>query len=72
MTTYRAYQLDNRHRILTGTWIQAKDDQDAHDQAAELCDDGVEAIELWQAETKVGEIDCPPDEAPPRRAKSSR
>ena len=62
MTTYRAYQLDQRHRIKVGQWITAADDAEARAQAAELCEDGVEAIELWQAETKVDELDCPPDD----------
>ena len=62
MTTYRAYQLDRRHRIKAGRWIIAEDDAEARSQAAELCEDGVEAIELWQAETKLDELDCPPVE----------
>lgn len=62
MTTYRAYQVDARHKIKAGQWIVAKDDEEARAQAAELCDDGVKVIELWQAQTKVDEIDCTPDE----------
>lgn len=61
MTTYRAYQLDQRNRIKAGCWIEARNDDDAREQAAELCEDGVEAIELWQATTKVDEMDCPPE-----------
>ena len=60
MTTCRAYQLDRRHRIKTGQWITAAADDDARSQAAELCEDGVESIELWQAQTKVDDLDCPP------------
>jgi len=67
MKTYRAYQLNDRNRILTGTWIQADDDKAARDQAADLCEDGVESVELWRAQTKVEEIDCPPEEDPTRR-----
>lgn len=61
MTTYRAYQLDHRHRIKSGQWIVADNEEDARSQAAGLCEDGVESIELWQAATKVDELDCPPD-----------
>ncbi len=61
MTTYRAYQLDQRHRIKSGQWIIAKDDDEARAQASELCEEGVESIELWQAQTKVDELDCPPE-----------
>ena len=64
MTTYRAYQIDHRHKIKAGEWIVAEDDDAALAQAAELCEDGVESIELWQARTKVAELDCPPDPDP--------
>ena len=69
MTTYRAYQLDQRHRIKAGQWSFAADDAEARNQAAELCEEGVESIELWQAQSKIDEPDCPPEEAPPKRAK---
>jgi hypothetical protein len=62
MTAYRAYRLDERHRIKSGDWIDAADDTDAKAQAAELCDDGVTSIELWRAQQKIVEIDCPPDD----------
>ncbi len=62
MTAYRAYRLDSRHRIKSGDWIDAKNDTDAKAQAAELCDDGVTSIELWKAQQKIDEIDCPPDD----------
>jgi hypothetical protein len=61
MTTYRAYQLDRRHRIKSGQWIVADSEGDARSQAAELCEEGVTSIELWQAQTKLDELDCPPD-----------
>jgi hypothetical protein len=60
MMTYRAYQLDQRHKIRAGEWILAEDDAAAREQAAELCDEGVDSIELWRAQTKVDELDCPP------------
>jgi hypothetical protein len=72
MTTYRAYQLDRRNRIKSGTWIYASSAAEAHDMAAELCEEGVDSIELWQAQTKVDEIDCPPVETPVCRLRSSR
>lgn len=62
MTAYRAYRLDERHRIKSGDWIDATNDADARAQAAELCDDGVTSIELWHAQQKIDEIECPPDE----------
>lgn len=49
MTTYRAYRLDDRHRIKSGEWLEAKTDAEVKVQAAELCRDGVASIELWQA-----------------------
>jgi len=61
MTAYRAYRLDSRHRIKSGDWLDATNDADAKAQAAELCDDSVTSIELWQAQRKVEEIECPPD-----------
>ena len=62
MTAYRAYRLDERRRIKSGDWIDAMNDADAKAQAAELCEDGVTSIELWQAQRKIDEIECPPDE----------
>jgi hypothetical protein len=65
MTAYRAYRLDDRHRIKSGEWLDAETDAEAKEQAAELCQDGVASIELWQAQTKIDEIDCPPDDGKP-------
>ncbi len=62
MTAYRAYRLDDRHRIKSGEWLEAANNADAKEQAAELCEDGVTSIELWQAQTKIDEIDCPKDD----------
>lgn len=62
MTAYRAYRLDERRRIKSGDWIDAMNDADAKAQAAELCEDGVTSIELWQAQHKIDEMDCPSDE----------
>ena len=61
MTTYRAYRLDERRHILNGQWLEAPNDDDAVDQAEELCEDGVPTIELWQATRLVDEIDCEAD-----------
>jgi hypothetical protein len=58
MPAYRAYQLDNRHRILSGQWLEAPNDALAIDQAEELCEEGVPAIELWQSTRLVDEIEC--------------
>jgi hypothetical protein len=65
MTTYRAYRLDDRHRIKSGEWLDANNDADAKAQAADLCEDGVTSVELWQAQTKIDEIDCPTDDNKP-------
>jgi hypothetical protein len=61
MTTYRAYRVDDRHRILNGTWLEAPSDEAAVDQAEELCEEGAPTIELWQATRLVEEIDCEAD-----------
>jgi hypothetical protein len=62
MPAYRAYQLDDRHRILNGQWLEASDDAAAIDQAEGLCEEGVPAIELWQSTRLVDEIECADDE----------
>ena len=51
MPAYRAYKLDDRHRILNG-------DGAAVDQAEELCEEGVPTVELWQSTRLVDEIEC--------------
>ena len=61
MTTYRAYHVDGRRRIIDGRWLEASDDAEAKDQAEELCEEGAPTIELWQAARLVGEIDCDDD-----------
>ncbi len=61
MTTYRAYRLDSRNRIQTGQWLEARNDDEAKEQAEDLCGEGSEAIELWQATRLVEEIDCDPE-----------
>ena len=58
MTTYRAYRVDRRNRIVDGQWLDAPNDAAAKDQAEELCDDGAPTVELWQAARLVDEIDC--------------
>jgi hypothetical protein len=61
MTTYRAYRLNDRRHIVDGQWLEAPSDAAAVDQAEDLCEDGVPAIELWQATRLVDEIDCADD-----------
>jgi hypothetical protein len=58
MTTYRAYRVDKRRHILDATWIEAPDDAQARREAADLCEEGAPAVELWQAARLVKEIDC--------------
>ena len=58
MTTYRAYRVDRRNRIVNGQWLDASNDAEAVDQAEDLCEEGVPTIELWQATRLVDEIDC--------------
>nr|MEA2798405.1 hypothetical protein [Phenylobacterium sp.] len=61
MTTYRAYRVDSRRRILSGEWLEAPNDAAAAEQAEELCDEEAPAIELWQSTRLVDQIDCEDD-----------
>jgi hypothetical protein len=62
MTTYRAYKVDARKRIIAAEWVEAPDDAQARAKAAEdLCEDGIPTVELWQATRLVDEIDCEND-----------
>lgn len=59
MTTYRAYRVDERRRIISAAWVEAPNDEVAKEKAAEdLCEDGIPAVELWQATRLVDEIEC--------------
>jgi hypothetical protein len=59
MPTYRAYQLDARRRILSASWVEAANDEQAKEKAAEdLCQDEIPAVELWQASRLVDQIEC--------------
>ena len=58
MTTYRAYRVDARNHIQSGQWLEAANDAEARETAAELCDEETPVIELWQAARLVDEIDC--------------
>ena len=62
MATYRAYRIDDRRRIRSAAWVEAHDDVQAKEQAAELCDNETPTIELWQSARLVDEIECEPDE----------
>jgi hypothetical protein len=64
MTTYRAYRLDERRRILNGTWLEASNDAAAIDRAGDLCDEEAPTIEVWQATRLVDEIECESDPEP--------
>jgi hypothetical protein len=64
MPTYRAYQLDDRHRIVNGQWLDAPNDAAAVGQAEELCEEGSPGIELWQSTRLVEEIECADDDCP--------
>ena len=61
MTTYRAYRIDKRHHIINGQWLEARSDDEAKDQAGDLCEEGGPTIELWQATRLVHKIDCDDD-----------
>lgn len=59
MPTYRAYQVDERRRILSATWVEAASDEQARAKAAaDLCEEDIPAVELWQATRLVDEISC--------------
>ena len=61
MSTYRAYRIDDRRRIRSAAWVEARDDDQAKDKAAELCDGETPVIELWQSTRLVDEIECEPE-----------
>jgi hypothetical protein len=59
MTSYRAYQLDHRRRILSATWVEAANDAEAKAKAAEnLCEEDIPSVELWEATRLVDELEC--------------
>ncbi|HEY8572118.1 hypothetical protein [Phenylobacterium sp.] len=59
MPNYRAYQVDERRRILSASWVEASDDDEAKAKAAaDLCEEDVPAVELWQATRLVAEVTC--------------
>ena len=60
MLSYRVYWLDQEGRIKRGDWLDAEDDDDAYKKASELCEDGADAIQIWQATRPVDEIECHP------------
>lgn len=63
MPSYRAYQLDERRRILSASWVEAANDAEAVEQAAEnLCEPDIDAVEVWQATRLVDENACEDDE----------
>jgi hypothetical protein len=63
MTAYRAYQLDARRRILSATWVEAANDEQAKAKAAkDLCEDDIPTVELWQATRLVDELECHADD----------
>ena len=64
MPTYRAYRLDEGHRIVTGEWVEADNDAEAVKAAEEMCDPEVPYVEVWQAKRLVEDIDCEDVEAP--------
>ena len=64
MPIYRAYRLDHAGRIITADWIEAPDDATAKAEAKEdLCEDGIPALELWQATRLVDEVECQDEDA---------
>ena len=63
MTTYRAYRVDSRRHIQSAAWLDAPNDDVAREKAAELCDEGTPAVELWQATRLVDEIECAEEDA---------
>jgi hypothetical protein len=59
MPSYRAYQVDASKRILSATWVEAANDEQAKAKAAaELCEEDIPTVELWQATRLVDEIAC--------------
>jgi hypothetical protein len=63
MTSYRAYRVDAQRRILSASWVDAANDEEAKALAAEeLCDGEIPTVELWQATRLVDEIDCKDDD----------
>lgn len=59
MPSYRAYQLDERRRILSASWVEAANDSEATEKAAEdLCEPDIDAVEVWLATRLVDENAC--------------
>jgi hypothetical protein len=63
MTTYRAYRVDRRRHIQSAAWLDAPTDAAAKAKAAELCNEDVPVVELWQASRLVEEIECSDDDS---------
>jgi hypothetical protein len=58
MHIYKAYRLDKKRRFKTGCWIDASNDQEARRKAADLCEEGSYAIEIWRESKRIDEINC--------------
>ena len=62
MAFYRLYRLDGAGRIAAAEWLEADDDADARERAAQRCD-GSGAVELWARNRLVARIDPPQPDA---------
>lgn len=54
MTGYRLYSLDGVHKVASGEWIEADDDETAIEVARKMMDG--HDCELWQGRRRVARI----------------
>lgn len=57
MAHYRAYLLDQHHRVISVAKLQCADEQEARERAAQLVD--VNDVELWQLDRRIAVFEAP-------------
>jgi hypothetical protein len=59
MTSYRGYAIRGDGRIKRGAYLPATTPLEAHHAAVEeLCEDGVDRVEVWADAKKIDEVEC--------------
>ena len=59
MTSYRGYAIRGDGRIKRGAYLAASSALEAHHAAVDLCEEGVDLIEVWADARKIEDVDCP-------------